>query len=94
MVNLNTTPTRIAFQTSSAQIGSQEPFLQLLDVTLGALTAFRNGRHLLDGTTAAKAELAKHAVTALGIKDIAKNFDDGRRLSIWNVIPKKRGPKG
>jgi hypothetical protein len=71
-----------------------EPFLQLLDVMLGALTAFRNGRHLLPETATAKAELAKHAVTALGIKDIARNFDDGRRLSIWNVIPQRRGPKG
>lgn len=72
----------------------REPFLQLLDVTMGALTAARNGRHLLAETAAPKADLAKHAVATLGIKDIGKNFDDGRRLSIWNVIPQKRGPKG
>lgn len=72
----------------------REPFLQLLDVTLGALTAFRNERHLLFETAAAKAELAQYTVKALGISDITKNFDDGRRLSIWNVIPKRRGLKG
>jgi hypothetical protein len=70
----------------------REPFLQLLDVTLGALTAHRNERHLLPGTTQAKAELAPHAVTALGIKDVKKNWDDGRRISVWNVIPKKTRP--
>ena len=70
----------------------REPFLQLLDVTMGALTAYRNERHLLPETTQAKAELAPHAVTALGMKDIKKNWDDGRRLSVWNVIPKKTRP--
>jgi hypothetical protein len=72
----------------------REPFLQLLDVTMGALTAVRNGRHLLAETAAPKADLAKYAVAKLGIKDIANNSDDGRRLSIWNVIPQSRGPKG
>lgn len=73
---------------------NREPMLQLLDVTLGALTAFRNNRHLVEGASASKAALAQHTIAALGIKDINKNYDDGRRLSVWNVIPKKRGPKG
>jgi hypothetical protein len=72
----------------------KEPLLQLLDVTLGALTAYRNGRHLKASTSKAKSELAAHTVKAFKIKNIAANWDDGRRLSIWNVIPsRKRGPR-
>jgi hypothetical protein len=61
---------------------------------MGALTAYRNDRHLLPETAAAKADLARHTLKAFGIKDIKRNLDDGRRLSIWNVIPQNRGPKG
>jgi hypothetical protein len=72
-----------------------EPMLQLLDVTLGALTAFRNERHIRFETSAAKAELANYAHDRFGIKDLKKNSDDGRRFSIWNVIPMmRRGPRG
>jgi len=38
----------------------KEPLLEFLDVTLGALTAFRNGRHLRPGTRDAKRILAEH----------------------------------
>jgi hypothetical protein len=72
----------------------REPILQLLDVTLGALTAYRNDRHLIPGAALPKTTLAKHAIDALAIKDIRKNFDDGRKLSVWNVIPRLRGPRG
>lgn len=66
-----------------------EPFLQLLDVTLGALTAARNERN----TSPHKTELAQHAQKALGIKDLTRNLDDGARLSVWNTIPARRGPR-
>lgn len=72
----------------------REPMLQLLDVTMGALTAVKNDRQLRQDASAAKSALAQHAVAKLGISDIHRNYDDGRRLSIWNVIPKRRGPKG
>lgn len=71
-----------------------EPLLQFLDVSLGALTAYRNGRHLRDGTREAKKALAEHAYLAFGIRNLSENFGQSRSLSIWNVIPKKRGPRG
>jgi hypothetical protein len=69
-----------------------EPLLQFLDVSLGALTAYRNGRHLRQGTSDAKRTLAEHAYHAFGIIDLTKNLNQ-RQLSIWNVIPKKRSPR-
>jgi hypothetical protein len=71
-----------------------EPLLQLLDTSLGALTAYRNNRHLREGASKTKAELSEHTNKAFGIADITRNWDDGARLSIWNVIPKRRGPRG
>ncbi len=71
-----------------------EPLLQFLDVTLGALTAHRNGRHARPETSGAKTELAIHAYKAFGVSDLTKNTDKGRWFSIWNVIPRKRGPRG
>lgn len=70
----------------------REPLLQLLDVSLGALTAYRNKRHVEFLTSAAKSEVATYAFEKFGNRDLSRNFDDGRRLSIWNVRPKKRGP--
>lgn len=75
----------------------KEPILQLLDVSLGALTAYRNNRHLDFDTSGAKAKLANYTFDAfkkVGVTDITTNFDDGNRLSIWNVIPKKRNHGG
>jgi len=72
----------------------REPVLQLLDVSMGALTALKNDRHLLPDASEAKKELSQYALAKLGIKNIHKNYDNGRTLSVWNVIPKRRGPKG
>jgi hypothetical protein len=69
-----------------------EPLLQFLDVSLGALTAYRNGRHLRPGTSEAKRTLAEYTFHAFGIGDLTKNLNQ-RQLSIWNVVPKKRGPR-
>jgi hypothetical protein len=69
-----------------------EPMLHLLDVAVGALTAYRNGRHLLDSIGEPKRALAQHAFQAFGQKDLKKNHDDGNKFSIWNVIPKKQNP--
>lgn len=71
----------------------KEPMLHLLDVSLGALTAYRNERHLRDDVAAPKRELAQYALPALGIRSVQGNRDDGNKLSIWNVVPKKRGPR-
>lgn len=51
---------------------TKEPLLQFLDVSLGALTAYRNGRHLLDTTSEAKRALAEHAYHAFGVADLTK----------------------
>jgi hypothetical protein len=72
----------------------REPMLQLLDVTLGALTAHRNERHVRPDVGAPKRELAEYALPALGIRSLKGNRDDGNKFSIWNVVPKKRrGPE-
>jgi hypothetical protein len=69
-----------------------EPMLHLLDVTVGALAAYRNGRHLLEELGEPKRALAQHAFEAFGKKDLKISQNDGNKFSIWNVIPKKRNP--
>ena len=66
--------------------------LQLLDVLVGALTSYRNGRHLLETGGEPKRELANYAFENFGVKNLAWNVDQGNRFSVWNAIPKKRGP--
>jgi len=68
-----------------------EPLLQFLDVPVGALTAYRNERHLMAHMGEPKRNLASFAYEHFG-KDLTANYDDGSRFSIWNVIPKRRGP--
>jgi uncharacterized protein DUF3800 len=70
----------------------REPLLQLLDVTLGALCAYRNRRHERPETRQAKRDLANYAHKAFGNRDLTRNHDSGRWLSIWNVVPKRRDP--
>lgn len=74
------------------------PFLQLLDVTLGALTAFRNGRHLLPETSEMKKRLAIYAFEKTGLQSLEGSTPIARsNLSVWNVRPKigpLRGPRG
>jgi hypothetical protein len=69
-----------------------QPPLHLLDVMVGALTAYRNGRHLLEHTGEPKRVLAQYAFEAFGKRDLKTNRDEGSKLSVWNVIPKKRNP--
>jgi hypothetical protein len=63
-----------------------EPMLQLLDVSLGAFAALRNDRKLKGG----KRHLADHAAKSLGVRNLAKDYDEGVRFSIWNAIPSRR----
>lgn len=74
-----------------------EPLLQFLDVSLGALTACRNGRHVDEAAAKHKRDLANHALKSFaqfGLKETIADCDNGNRFSIWNVRPlmKKRGP--
>lgn len=71
----------------------KEPLLHLLDVSVGALSAYRNGRHTLESVGPTKRELAEYAFKAFGLKSLKGNRDDGCKFSIWNVIPKIRGPR-
>lgn len=65
-----------------------EPMLQLLDVALGALSSFRNERHLRDDTGRIKRELAEHAFTRTGWPSIDGNCPAGKRECVrWNVTP-------
>src|SRR3981189_3747632 len=58
-----------------------ESMLQLLDVAVGALTAYRNERHLLDHVGEPKRALAKYAFEVFGSKDLKRNRDEGNKLS-------------
>lgn len=78
-----------AFRTIQPCDSLSEPLLQLLDVTLGALTCSRNGNHMNGNVGPYKAELASYATQALGLSDLAKSDDINRRfLNVWNVTPK------
>lgn len=63
-----------------------EPILQLLDVTLGALTAYRNQRYLGCQTGQTRRELAEYAFEKTGWRSIHET-NQSIRLSVWNVRP-------
>lgn len=64
--------------------------LQLLDVTLGALAAVRNGRHLSSHISKTKHSLAEHVHTLWDRRDLSANSRmDARRFVVWNAIPAK-----
>jgi hypothetical protein len=66
----------------------REPMLQLLDVTLGAFTAVRNGRHERVHTATPKRLLADYALGAFGRPNLHGNTPKTERcLSIWNAVP-------
>lgn len=72
-----------------------EPLLQLLDVTLGALAAFRNGRHLNPEYSQVKRELAEYALAKTGWPEIGGCCSISRKsCNRWTVTPKlKRGQR-
>jgi len=65
-----------------------EPMLQLLDVTLGALTAARNGGHENGTLSPIKAQLAEYALKKCGVAIDHNHEPRHKRFSIWNVRPK------
>jgi hypothetical protein len=68
---------------------AREPFLQLLDVTLGAFAARRNDRELGD----TKAELRDFIIGLWGGVDLAKSTPmSNKAFNVWNATPQKRGP--
>lgn len=65
-----------------------EAILQMLDVTLGALGAVRNGRHLAPNAAQAKRELAEYVLTKTGLASLGGNsIRTERVLSVWNATP-------
>ncbi|MER8645748.1 hypothetical protein [Mesorhizobium sp. M1252] len=66
-----------------------ERMLQLLDVSLGALTAARNGNHENGKLRDHKVGVVKRALERGGIKDIEKSHPmETKGFNIWNVVPK------
>lgn len=67
---------------------AKEPLLQLLDVILGALTAYRNERHLDPKTSEHKKQLAIYAFNKTGLPDLQTSTPiNNGKFSIWNVTP-------
>lgn len=66
----------------------KEPLLQLLDCTLGALAAYRNGRHELSEISEVKRRLAVLAFELTKWPDITGNCHKGKKkTSRWNSVP-------
>ncbi|OSI29581.1 DUF3800 domain-containing protein [Bradyrhizobium canariense] len=65
-----------------------EPLLQLLDVTLGALTAYKNDRHNDPITSATKKELAEYALAKTNLVSLERSSPlTAVKLNVWNVRP-------
>lgn len=78
-----------AVQEISPRSSKSEPMLQLLDVPLGALAALRNDRHLQDGYSRVKRELAEYTLGKTGWTTVKGNSTWGRwHLNRWNVKPR------
>ena len=71
-----------------ARDSKDDPMLQLLDVSLGALTAARNGGHENGTLSAIKTDLAAYALGKCGVGIDHNHEAKHRRFSIWNVKPK------
>jgi len=73
----------------------REPMLQLLDCTLGALAAYKNGRHLNEAISEVKRGLAIHAFKSTGWKTLDGYFDkEAKKLNLWNSKPKIKIERG
>jgi len=80
---------RAAFATIEPCDSRNEIMLQLLDVTLGALTSVRNGNHENGTTGPYKSKLAAYALERSGVLSITDSHPQTeRRFNIWNVQPK------
>lgn len=72
-----------------------EPILQLLDVTLGALSSYKNKRHDEPNASAVKTQLSALAFKKTGLHSLDRSTGiSARRFNLWNVSPKwKNGGK-
>lgn len=77
-----------SFRHIAPRDSKNESILQMLDVTLGALGAVRNGRDIAPGTAEAKRELAQYVFGKTGLTSLGGNSPrTERRLSVWNATP-------
>lgn len=68
----------------------REPILQLMDVPLGALAAYRNGRHKHSAANSLKTQLSEYVFAQTGASSILGNTPLARReMSIWNAQPSR-----
>ncbi|MBA8835165.1 hypothetical protein GGE39_005129 [Rhizobium leguminosarum] len=78
---------RTVLATIQQRNSSREPMLELLDVTLGALTSYRNARYAAGDASATKTQLAGHAFSRTRWNSIEGNVSRGRECVLWNVEP-------
>jgi hypothetical protein len=89
-------PSETGFASISPADSVSEPILQLVDVTLGALTCIRNGNHENGTVGGYKADLATYALKAFGLDRVDSNSPiEQRHLNVWDVVPsiKNAAPK-
>lgn len=68
---------------------NNEPLLQLLDVSLGALTAVKNGRYINQEGDGERKRLVNLVLQRAKVADIhVSDSRDRRSQNIWNVTPK------
>lgn len=67
----------------------KDDMLQINDVILGAVSAFKNSRHLEEGTRAAKVDLANYVFANSGLGSFDKNSPpQSRSFTLWNRNPR------
>ena len=65
----------------------KETLLQINDVILGAVCAYKNDKHLLPNGRAAKRDLAKYVLKKSGLEDYNQDTPKRQtRFSIWNFL--------
>ncbi|SHF66743.1 Protein of unknown function [Loktanella atrilutea] len=68
----------------------KDDILQINDVILGAVSAYKNGRHLQEGAREAKIELAKYVLLQSGLGSYAQDTPQGKTaFAIWNRKPRR-----
>jgi hypothetical protein len=68
----------------------ETPCLQLLDVTLGALAAIRNERHMSPDISQTKRDLALHVHGLWSNRNLSANsLKAERKFVVWNAQPRK-----
>lgn len=72
---------------------ANEPILQLLDVTLGALASYKNNRHAKPDASKIKTDLAALALKKTGLSSLDRSTGlSAQEFNLWNVTPKwKKG---